>query len=178
MSGSSSTIRMERAADITARINSGEKAQTAYFAITARRAASASSVTENGFGRNATFSMSIDFLKLLLGISRHEQDLEFGPALARLADHRRSVHARHDDVADQKVDRLALGEDLKRILAIVGGDHRIAMPGERPFGDAPDHRLILDQQDRAAAPQFVLLGFLELCASARRLLPRGGPADR
>ena len=50
-----------------------------------------------------------------------------------------------------------LRENLQRIFAIVGGDDGIAVPGERTLGDAPDHRLVLDQEHGAGAPQLVLL---------------------
>jgi hypothetical protein len=34
-----------------------------------------------------------------------------------------------------------------------GGQHRIALAGQRPLGDGADHRLVLDQQDGAGAPR-------------------------
>ena len=56
---------------------------------------------------------------------------------------------------DQQRDLVAAVDDLQRFLAIVGGQHLIAMPGQRALGDGADHRLVLDQQDRAGAPQLV-----------------------
>jgi hypothetical protein len=44
------------------RIRCAPESAKSYFVPTARRAASASSVTEKGLGRKLTFSMSIDFL--------------------------------------------------------------------------------------------------------------------
>jgi hypothetical protein len=60
--------------------------------------------------------------------------------------------------------------DLERVLAIVGGDDRIAVARQRPLGDAADHRLVLDQQHGAAAPQLVLLGLPTCAAWPRGLL--------
>ena len=68
-------------------------------------------------------------------------------------------------------DLLSAGEHLQRLLAIVGGDHGIAVAGQRALGDVADHRLVLDQQHRAAAPQliFLRLGRLARLAGARLL---------
>ena len=104
--------------------------------------------------------------------------LRSGRLLPRLAHHRRAVHAGHDHVADQQLDLLAAAEHFERVLAIVGGDHRIAVTGQGALGDAADHRLVLDQQHRAAAPQLVLLGLAGLARSAARRPPRGARADR
>ena len=65
-----------------------------------------------------------------------------------------------------KCDLLAAVDDLQRFLAIVGGQHLIAVPGQRALGDGADHRLVLDQQDGAGAPQLVFAAGL---AGARRL---------
>ena len=43
-------------------------------------------------------------------------------------------------------------EDLQRFLAIAGGQHLVTVAGKRPLCDGPDHRLVLDQQDRAGPP--------------------------
>ena len=103
--------------------------------------------------------------QLFLGIAGHEKNLEIGPALARLADHRRAVHPRHHDVADQEVDRLAAANDFQRVFAVVRANHRIAVASQRAFGHAAHHWLVLDQENRAAAPQFILL---RLADPARR----------
>ena len=103
---------------------------------------------------------------------------EIGTALARFADHGRAVHAGHDDVADQKLDRFAAAKEFERVFAIVGGDHLVAVAGERPLGDASDRRLVLDEQHGAAAPQFVLLGLgSALLASGTRFFAMDGQID-
>ena len=48
----------------------------------------------------------------------------------------------------------AFVEEFERFLAVGGGQYLIALAGERAFGDGTDHRLVLDQQDGAGAPEF------------------------
>ena len=71
-------------------------------------------------------------------------------------------------------------EDLQRFLAIVGGQHLVAVPGQRPLGDGADHRLVLDQQHGPGAPSSLSCGLAARRPALLRLdlVPRqvGGEA--
>src|SRR4029077_1652595 len=63
----------------------------------------------------------------ILGVTRHEDDLDIGLALLELLHQRGPVHFRHDNVRDDDVDFSALlFELLQRLDSIAGLDHGVA----------------------------------------------------
>src|SRR6476661_7876631 len=99
MSGSSSTIRMERDPGM---YHAGIKppAESANSLFGHHRPAS----RFGKVGHRKRLGQEIDVLdvdrfpQLLLGVAGHEQNLEIGPAQPRFTHNRWAVHAGHDDV--------------------------------------------------------------------------------
>src|SRR3954462_14007400 len=59
-----------------------------------------------GFGEKVeVLAIGQVLLEGVLGVARHEDDLQVRVALAQLAQQRRAVHLRHDHVRDHEVDR-------------------------------------------------------------------------
>jgi len=90
-----------------------------------------------------------------LGIARGEQNLEAGALLERGRGQLAPVHARHDEVGEDQVDRLAAREPGHGGGRIGNGVDAIAELGERLLRRPAHPGIVLDQQHAlAAARQF------------------------
>src|SRR6188472_2065048 len=113
MSGSSSTMRMERCPDIWP-LDSADAEKRKQLFLRDRPPRRFREVSHRKRLRQEINVLDVDRLpELLLGIARHEQHLQVRTALTRLAHHRWAIHARHDDIAYEEVDRLVLRDDLQ-----------------------------------------------------------------
>src|SRR5262249_22142787 len=84
-------------------------------------------LSSNGFGKEGELFFRLVGGERLLGVARHEDDLEVGLAPPQLLEQRRPVHLGHHHVGHHEVDlALVLVEHLDRLDTVAGLQHRVA----------------------------------------------------
>src|ERR1700691_2975493 len=92
-------------------------------------------------------------------ISRHEHDLQSRLALSRLVCQLTAVHARHDDVGQNQIDRLVLFEQPKSPVAVRCFEDVVTKPAEGLDDISAYILIVLDGQNTFARTAAARLAF-------------------